>query len=265
MQGKLPSLAPREASNNKKRGIMESAPGGFSPVVDGYAMPNHPFDPAAPQISKDKPLMTGWNEDEFTFFGMMSKDKSIFSVDFDGLASKLQPQYGEDTQKIIETYRKTRPDASAVDILVAIGSITMMGLGTVAIAERKSQQKGAPVYLYNLGYKSEVLIPGTNYPLGSPHVLDISFKFNNEHPQKDGSPGKSAWAGARPERFIAAHNMAELWSTFARTGKPAAKDAPDWPEYELNKRATMRIDTTCEVLYNRYAEELKLWRELGRL
>jgi para-nitrobenzyl esterase len=265
MQDKLPSLAPRETNNKRKRGIMESLPGGFSPVVDGVTLPNHPFDPVAPEISKDKPLIVGWNEDEFTFFGMMSGDKSIFSVDFDALSAKMKPQFGDDTQKIIDTYRKTRPEASAVDILVAIMSINMMGLGSVVIAERKTKQKGAPAYLYNLGYKSEVLIPDTNYPLGSPHVLDISFKFYNEQPQKDGSPGKSHWAGAKPERFVASHNMAELWSTFARTGKPSAKGAPDWPAYNLKDRSTMRIDTKCEVIDNRYAEELKMWREIGWL
>lgn len=237
----------------------------LAPVVDGYALPDHPFDPVAPLISKDKPLLVGWNEDEFTFFGMMSNDKSIFSVDFNGLSGKLQKQFGDDTQKIIDTYRQTRPDATAVDILVAIMSINMMGLGSIIIAERKAEQKGAPAYLYNLGYKSEVLIPGTDYPLGSPHVLDITFKFNNEQPQKDGSPGKSHWAGARPERFIASHNMAELWSTFARTGKPSAKGVPEWPAYDLKERSSMRIDTSCRIIKDRYAEELKMWREIGRL
>ncbi len=265
MQGKLPSLAARHDSNNKKRGIMESSPGGFSPVVDGVALPAHPFDPVAPEISKNKPLIVGWNEDEFTFFGMMSGDKSIFNADFETLTAKMKPQFAEDTEKIISTYRKTRPEASATDILVAIMSMNMMGLGSLAIAERKASQKGAPVYLYNLGYKSEVLIPGTDYPLGSPHVLDISFKFYNEQPQKDGSAGTSYWAGSRPERFVASRNMAELWTSFARTGKPSAKDVPAWPEYDLEKRGTMRIDSRCTVLNDRYAEELKMWREIGRL
>ncbi len=265
LQGKLPSLAPRQQSTNKKRGLMESSPGGFSPVVDGITLPNHPFDPVAPQISKDKPLIVGWNEDEFNFFGMMSKDKSLFSIGFDDLPGKLKPQFGEDTQAIIDTYRKTRPEASAVDLLVAIQSINMMGLGSVIIAERKTKQQGAPAYLYNFGYKNETKIPGTEYPMGTPHAMEISFKFYNEQPQKDGSPGTSYWGGSRPDRFIASHNMAELWSTFARTGKPSAKGAPDWPAYNLKDRSMMRIDTKCTVIDNRYAEELKMWREIGRL
>jgi para-nitrobenzyl esterase len=265
LQLKLPSLAPRQESTNKKKGLMESSPGDFSPVVDGVALPNHPFDPAAPLISKDKPLLVGWNEDEFNFFGMMSKDKSLFSIGFDELPGKLKPQFGEDTQKIIDTYRKSRPEASAVDVLVAIESINMMGLGSISIAERKTEQSGAPAYLYNFGYKNETKIPGTDYPMGSPHAMEISFKFYNEQPQKDGTTGKSYWGGSKPERFTASHNMAELWSTFARTGKPAAKGFPDWPSYNLKDRPSMRIDTKCEVISNRFAEELKMWREIGRL
>lgn len=265
LQAELPSKVPRPSTTDRKKGLMESSPGGFSPVVDGVILPDHPFDPVAPAISKDKPLLVGWNEDEYTFFGMVSNDKNIFNIGFDELPVRLKPQFGEDTQRIINTYRNTRPGASAVDILVAIQSINMMGLGSIIIAERKTKQKGAPAYLYNFGYKSDNKVPGTDYPMGTPHAMDISFKFYNEQPQKDGTPGTSYWGGSRPERFIASHNFAELWTTFARTGKPAAKGAPEWPAYNLVDRPTMRIDTKCEVIWNRYSEELKMWREIGRL
>jgi para-nitrobenzyl esterase len=265
LQYKLPSLVPPPAPASKKKGIMEAGPGGFSPVVDGVVLPAHPFDPVAPEISKNKPLLVGWNEDEFTFFGMVSKDPSVFKKDFNGIKEMAQQQFGDDADRIIDTYRKTMPEASAVDIMVAVASVNMMGLGSIDIAEKKTRQNGAPAYLYNFGYKSEVLIPGTDYPLGTPHAMDISFKFNNEVPPKDGTNGSSYWGGKRPERFVASHNMAELWTTFARTGKPAAKNAPEWPAYNFKDRPTMRIDTKCTVIKDRYAEELKMWRETGRL
>jgi para-nitrobenzyl esterase len=245
---------------------MERRAGGFGPVVDGIVLPHHPFDPAAPEISKNKPLLVGWNEDEFTFFAWERKDTESFKLDFDGLQKKLEPQYGQDTKKIIDTYRKARPEATAPDIYIAISSITMMGLGSVDIAEKKVKQNGAPVYLYNFGYKSEKLIPGTNYAMGTPHAMDISFKFNNEIPPRDGSqPKESFFGGNKSERFIASHHFAELWTTFARTGKPAAKDVPVWPAYNLKDRPTMRIDTKCEVINNRFPEELAVWRSVGRL
>ena len=158
------------------------------------------------------------------------------------------------------------PGASAPEIFVAISSISMMGLGSVDIAEKKAEQGGAPAYLYNFGYKSEKKIPGTDYALGTPHAMDISFKFNNEIPPRDGSaPKESFFGGNRPERFVASRHFAELWTTFARTGKPAAKDVPPWPAYNLKDRPTMRIATKCEVIDNRFAQELSMWRSIGKI
>jgi len=238
---------------------------GFGPVVDGIVLPHHPFDPTAPEISRNKPLLTGWNEDEYTFFAWERHDTESFKLDFAGLLARLEPQYGEDAKKIIDVYRKSRPNASAPDIFVAVSSITMMGLGSIDIAEKKVKQNGAPVYLYNFGYKSENKIPGTDYPMGTPHAMDISFKFNNEVPPKPGEQPRMSFGGNRPERFAASHHFAELWTTFARTGKPAAEGVPEWPAYNLVDRPTMRIDSTCEVINNRFKEEVDMWRSIGRL
>jgi para-nitrobenzyl esterase len=239
--------------------ITEPALGGFGPVVDGVVLPQHPFDPAAPVISRHKPLITGWNEDEYTFFAWERGDVSAFKLDLPGLQAKLAAEFGEDGQQIFATHRKTMPDASAADLYVAIASMTMMGLGTVEIAESKAAQQGAPVYLYYFGYKSEMKIPGTDYAIGTPHAMDITFKFNNETPEN----GPGFLSGNRPDRFIASRKMAELWTTFARTGKPAATAVPVWPAYTLDARSAMRIDTECEVVNNRFREELAMWRAKG--
>lgn len=252
LQNKMPTVPPGLGKGKTVNG--------FGPVVDGIVLPNHPFDPTAPALSKQKPLMVGWNEDEIVFFLWQTHDTSFAKLDFDTLAARLRPQFGENTEQIIQTYRKSRPEATAPDIFVTISSIAMMGLGSIEIAEKKVAQHGAPVYLYNFGYKSEVKLPGTDYPMGTPHAMDISFKFNNVVP---GQP--DLFAGNRPERFAASHHMAELWTTFARTGKPSAKEVPEWPAYNPGSRPTMRIDTQCEVIDNRFETELAMWRSIGRL
>ena len=259
MQAKLP-MVPPFVEKNKNQGFMRRNYGGFGPVVDGKALPNNPFDPTAPNISKNKPLLVGWNEDEWAFFAWERKETEFATYDFEALHKKFEPTYGENTKKIIDTYRKSRPTDTPAQIYIAISSITMMGLGSVDIAEKKVKQGGAPVYLYNFGYKSEAKIPGTDFPMGTPHAMDISFKFNNESANKP-----SFFGGARPEKAIASHHFAELWTNFAKTGKPFAKDAPEWKAYNLKARPTMRIDTKLEVINDRFKEELNIWREVGRL
>jgi para-nitrobenzyl esterase len=263
MVSQLPKVAAASESgslSDRSRGIGSSRVGGFSPVVDGLALPSHPFDPSAPEISREKPLIVGWNEDEYIFFAMTGGDLSGLNLDFKGLYQKLEPRYGKDTELIIETYRKSRPEASASNIYVEIMSVTMMGLGSIEIAQKKAAQKGAPVYLYNFGYKSEVKVRNTGYPVGTPHAMDIYFKFNNV---KNSPKNISGMTGSRPERFKASDNFAELWTTFARTGTPSANKQPEWPAYELINRATYRIDTECEVIYNRNKSERELWTSLG--
>lgn len=259
MQAKLPFVPPFQ-EKNKSKGMMQRNAGGFAPVVDGKALPNHPFDPTAPDISKNKPLLVGWNEDEYTFFAWERKDTEFTKLDFDGLHKKLEPQYGKDTEKLIKTYQKAQPNASAPDIFIAISSITMMGLGSIEIAEKKAKQNGAPVYLYNFGYKSEVKLAGTEYALGTPHAMDISFKFFNESASKP-----SFFGGNKPERETASHNFAELWTNFAKTGKPSAKNAPEWAAYNLKDRPTMRIDTKLTVINKRFKKEVEMWRSIGKL
>lgn len=264
VQSKLPFVPPFQPKAAVSR-LTEPQAGGFGPVVDGAILPHHPFDPTAPSISRNKPLMVGWNEDEYTFFAWERKDAAAFSMDFKGLEERLKGQFGDDTKVIIDTYRKTMPNASAPEIFVAVSSIVMMGLGSVEIAERKAEERAAPVYLYNFGYKSNMKIPGTDYEMGTPHAMDISFKFNNEVPPKEGESPRMGFGGSKPDRFTASRNMAELWATFARTGKPGGDRLPDWPAYNLAEKPTMRIDVTCEVIKDRFSDELAMWKSIGRL
>ena len=265
VQSQLPFVPPFQERTTASS-LAKTQVGGVGPVIDGVVMSQHPFDPVAPAISKDKPLMVGWNEDEYTFFAWERRDTEFANLDFKGLEKRLTPQFGNDTQKIISTYRQARPQASAADIFIAVSSITMMGLGSVEIAEAKLDQQSAPVYLYNFGYKSERTIPGTDYPMGTPHAMDISFKFNNEVPPKAGEKDQpSFFGGGRPERFEASHKMASYWTGFAKTGKPHGDALPEWPEYNLNNKPMMRIAEHCEVIDNRFAQELAMWREIGRL
>jgi len=256
LQTQWPPVPPDQTVRPRADGTRPAAAGGFGPVVDGVTLPNHPFDPTAPAISRDKPLIVGWNEDEYNFFAWQRRDTSGYGIDLDGLRARLAPRFGADTARIVDTYRKSRPTASPTDIFVEVQSVTMMGVGSVEIAQKKAMQGGAPVYLYNFGYKSEAKIPGTDYPMGTPHAADIAFKFDNV-----ASP--NPFSGNRPERLVAAHNFAELWTTFARTGRPAAVGQPAWPAYDLTRRATMRIDTHCEVIDDRHRLERELWTTLG--
>jgi para-nitrobenzyl esterase len=248
-----------------------SRPGGFGPVVDGAVLPRHPFDPEAPAISKEKPLVVGYNRDETVFFFNQQRNKEVFNLTEAALKDRLAKEFEGNAVAIFETYHKSRPEASPSDLYIAITTARMIGIGAMTIAERKTAQRGAPAYMYVFKHENPALIPGTQHKMGTPHAMEITYKFYNvpqpvqqsgNSAQQGGNAGGGLMAISRPESVKAAHNMAEMWSTFARTGKPAAKGQPEWPAYTPQSRATMEIDADCKVVDDPYPLERKLWEQL---
>lgn len=123
---------------------------------------------------------------------------------------------------------------------------------------------GAPVYMYIFTRESEAIVAGTQHKVGAAHALEIPYKFNLVQP-----PGGQGWGAGtgmmqitRPESIRTARNMSEMWSTFARTGRPAAQGQPAWPAYTLETRATMEINAECRVVNDPYRLERILWEKL---
>lgn len=246
-----------------RKGMVVSRPGGFTPVVDGTYLPHHPFDPTAPAISREKPLIVGTNKDEMAFFLFERKDNEAFTLTEEGLKARLSKEFGERADTILATYRKSRPTASPADIYGAIGTARAFCLGSIEIAEKKCAQQAAPVYMYMFVHESNLIVPGTNHRLGAAHATEIWYKFGNVdlQPPKD-SPGPPL-IGDDPNRKQAAVNMSGMWTTFARTGHPGTKGQPTWPAYDLQHRVTMMIDAECKVQVDPFGQERAMWDSLN--
>jgi para-nitrobenzyl esterase len=203
--------------------------------------------------------MVGTNRDEMAFFYWERRANDIFTLTDDGLKSRLREEFGANAEKILSTYRVTRPGASPADIYIAITTSRAMWLGSIEIAEKKFAQEGAPVYMYMFTHESSLIVPGTNHRLGAAHATEIQYKFNNVDLQGPDPQRPALIGGEDPDRRKAALNMSEMWATFARTGHPRAKGQPSWPRYTPQQRATMMIDTQCRVEMNPFGPELALW------
>jgi para-nitrobenzyl esterase len=237
---------------------------GFGPVLDGRVMPNDPFYPTAPAISKNKPLMVGYNRDEMNFFFAQQRATDVYSLTDETLKERLDKELGANAGTVLEAYKKSRPDASAPDLYVAIATARFDVIGSLTIAERKYAQHGAPVYMYCFTHESDRLIPGTNHKFGAAHAAEIVYKFNNIPAPQTGAPtqappGGGVMGDSQPTSIQTAKNMSEFWSTFARKGHPEAKGQPTWPAYTTQKRATMFIDADCKVVDDPFSPERQVW------
>ena len=243
------------------------AGGSFGPMLDGHVMPRDPFYPNAAPISKSKPLIIGYNRDEMNFFFGSYGGASVYSLTDATLKLRLDAQFGGNAGRVLAAYRKSRPHDSPADLYVAISTALFDVIGSILIAERKYEQHGAPVYMYCFTHKSQRLIPGTHHVFGAAHASEIPYKFDNVPEPRTGDPATTQprfaiMADSRPSSLQTAHNMSQMWSSFARTGHPAASGQPEWPAYTVPRRATMFIDSECKVADDPGPLERELWQQI---
>jgi para-nitrobenzyl esterase len=227
----------------------------IGPVVDGHHIPTHPYDPVAPAMSANVPLIVGTNKDETILF-FQRGDLGVFSLDEAALRSRLKERLGDNGERVLEVYRRGRPGASPADLFVAITTGQWMWRDAITLAERKVALNAAPVFMYEFAYESEVPVsPTVPYPLKSAHAMEIAFKF--DHPETNPDTGQ------RPERFKAARNMSAAWAAFARTGNPSHGGIPAWPAYTPERRASMVLDAECRVVDDPHRDERLIWQTVG--
>lgn len=216
---------------------------GWAPTVDGRILPVHPFDPAAPEISADVPLMTGTNLNEF-ISGLDHSDAR--SMTEEQMQQNVRASFGGDSSVIIAAYRKAYPKAVPFDLYAAIAA-SRMRLPSVEQAARKAAVGRAPAYSYLFAWRTPVL----EDRVGTFHACEISFAFDNAELCDHYSAGT-------PEALKLSRQMGAAWVAFARTGDPNHSGLPHWPRYEARARSTMIFDSPCRVKDDPEGEGLRL-------
>jgi para-nitrobenzyl esterase len=223
----------------------------FRPVADGRALSAGPWSPDAPAISAQVPLMVGTVATEMTLL-TGARDPSTFTLDEAGLRQRVSAWFAPgDVERVLSTFRAARPGATPSDIFFAIDTDRSMRQGAWQQAERRAAQHAAPVWLYEVDWATPV--DGGKWK--SPHSIELALVFENV--------AKSAsMVGTGPEPQRLADQMSACWLNFARGGNPNNPAVPDWPAYEVDRRATMVFDVQSKMVDDWRGEERKLFSTL---
>ena len=218
----------------------------LAPVVDGRTLPRDPFDPTAPEISANVPLIIGSVETEVTFMPRQQLDP-IDDADLHARVKQAARCDDAQADNLIEVYRKGRPGISNIDLYLILASDTSFRAGVRTEADRKAAQAAqgmAPVYLYYFTWRS----PVRDGKLKAFHTLEIPFVFENVD---IGKP----MTGTGQDRYALSDKMSRAWVAFARTGNPNHKGLPNWPAFNTDQRATMVFNNECKTVNDPGKEE----------
>ena len=131
-----------------------AAPMRYGPVVDGRSVPRQTWDPAAPEVSADIPMIIGCCKDESTLFSL--RDEALFRLDNSGLRERIVkagiPEAEAD--KLIAAYHKDHPKDTPTDTWFRLSTDRGARWNAVRQAELKiEQRKGECLHvLLRLGY-----------------------------------------------------------------------------------------------------------------
>lgn len=227
----------------EKEGAVSTFIFGWAPTVDGSVLPAQPFDPQAPEQSKDIPMLIGTTQHEFTISTYVPAMRGISkeqAVDF------LKKKYADRTDDFLAAFEKAYPGYKPMDL---VDADFVFRPSAVEQGKLKTAQQGAPVYMYMFAWESPVM----DGILRSTHCMEIPFVFDN-------ALRHASMTGGGVDACALANLMSNAWLNFARTGNPNADGLPQWEPYTAEKGATMIFNNTCEIKYNHDKELLDVVR-----
>jgi para-nitrobenzyl esterase len=213
---------------------------GFAPVVDGNILPAHPFDPRAPTLSADVPMIIGTTLNEFVTAINHPEFELMTESD---LEQRVKGLFGDQWPAIPAAFRAPTPRAKPFDLWSRIAASSVRD-NAVEQAAAKAALGRAPAYLYWFTWQTPVL----NGRPRAFHCSEIAFVFDNTDRCEN-------MTGGGPDARALAAKMTDAWIRFARTGDPNHPNLPRWPAFSTASVPTMMFDNAPTVLMNPDAAE----------
>jgi para-nitrobenzyl esterase len=217
----------------------------FGPVIDGSVLPAHPFDPAAPAVSDDVPILVGGTKDESAIF--LAPDEAVWNrtLGEDEFGKRIAAVAGDAAPELVAYYKRRDPAASPADRLITALTMSNFAVRSNMLAERKAARGRAPAWVYDFAWES----PAFGGRLKSCHSVEVPFVFDTLDVigERHHKPGAQALAD----------RVSQTWVAFARTGKV------DWPAYTAGKRSVMVFDDACKVVDDPDGEVRPLWSKVA--
>jgi len=201
-------------------------------------VPRRALDAVTDGAAREVDLLVGTNVDEATLYGPQ----------FLALApSVAEAAFGPAAATALDEYRRGR---SEQDAMTHILTDTLFRIPAIQLAQA-ARRHSPRTHMYLFAYGT----PPAEGRLGAVHGADLPFMWNRTDETTD-----AIFEAAGTERSPAlAAGMHGAWAAFVKTGVPGHPSLPEWPAYDLARRATMRLDGECRIVEDPMADERRLW------
>jgi para-nitrobenzyl esterase len=213
---------------------------GFAPVVDGRILPANPFDPQAPALSKDVPMIIGTTLNEFV---TAISHPEYERMTHEELSKRVTAMYADRAPQVLMAFRQRTPAASPFDLWSHIAAASVRQTA-IAQASAKAALGGAPAFLYWFAWQTPVL----NGRPRAFHCSEIAFAFANTDRCENMTGGG---ADARALGDV----ISDAWIHFARTGNPNHAGMPHWSAFSPDRIPTMIFDNHTQLINDPDGEE----------
>ncbi|AFL88074.1 carboxylesterase type B [Terriglobus roseus DSM 18391] len=207
---------------------------GWSPSIDGKNINLRSFYDAAPEISKNVPMLVGSVSEEGNRMSQHPTEEQWHA--------NLAKAYGEDkATALVSTLKKSYPNKAIQTLSYMCGGAgglngLSMRNNVVKMAKLKHELNAAPAYAYYFTWQTAILdgLPGAW------HTAELQFCFDNAKRCEQGT-------GNTPEAQALAKKMASSWAAFAATGKPSTAGI-NWQPSDPASNGTMIFDNQCRMV-----------------
>jgi para-nitrobenzyl esterase len=211
----------------------------FSLVLD-----TQPAASVASGLGADVDLLIGTNTEEGNLYlAPVGAYSTSTASDVDAAAARSHP----DPARLVQTYRRARPQASFGELRSAVMGDALFGAGSWALAGAHASHTASATFAYEFAWRSDAL----DGELGAAHAVELPFVFDLAHLPRLRGPAGLLGRGEPPADLAA--RVHGTWIRFAGTGDPG------WDPYDHERRATMRIDTEWTRVEDPRGRERRAW------
>jgi para-nitrobenzyl esterase len=231
----------------------------YAPVIGTKTVPLQGAQAFASGKFVRVPVMNGGTRDELRLYLAYDMQAGA-KITNDNYADKLKAIYGNNTDAVLKQYPLRDYSSAPAALGTAMSDFhPTVGLNNCIYLEAaKLIRKRVPVYELVFGDRDAPEVTSNpGFEMGAVHSSELPYFF----PHFDNT-GKVAGPDLKPSSLALAKQMMAYWMSFARTGKPVAKDSPAWPSFKSNADV-MRFDPGKVGMFDAAAEhKCAFWKTL---